>query len=105
MEIQDMTPTEHSSEPDMPPAVVRVREVPAAIDARNALLEAIAQEARAIVDAKHGKASEALYQLAQAYAMLSTTPIPMGTDGASMPAPIQTRAGGHQVGLCLELEP
>ncbi|MFG1798232.1 hypothetical protein [Nocardia sp. NPDC049149] len=105
MEIQDVTPIEPAAESDLSPAVVRVREVPAALDARTALLEAIALEARAIGDAKHGKASEALYQLAQAYSMLSTTPVPLGTDGSSMPAPVQTRAGGHQVGLCLELEP
>lgn len=105
MDIQNLTPDEASTEADQPPAVVRVREVPAALDARNALLESIAQEARNLVDSKQGKAAEALFQLAQAYSMLATTPVPVGTDGATMPVPIQTRAGGHQVGLCLELEP
>jgi multidrug resistance efflux pump len=98
VDIQDVTPAERT-----PPAVIKVREVPAAVEARDALLTAIAQDTRAVVDKQPGQASAALLQLAQAYALLATATVPVATDGTV--APVQGRAGGHQVGLCLELEP
>ncbi|WP_181792833.1 hypothetical protein [Streptomyces sp. WELS2] len=100
MEIRDVT-----SETAGSTGVLKVREVPAAVEAREALLAAIAQEARTVVDKHPGEAAPALVQLAQAYAALSTTSVPVSTDGSSAVAPVQGRASGHQVGLCLELEP
>ncbi|MGR3937426.1 hypothetical protein [Streptomyces sp. BRA346] len=100
MEIRDVTPAEPSSA-----GVIKVREVPAAGEAREALLTAIAQEAKTVVDKYPGGAAAALVQLAQAYAALSTTSVPVASDGSSVLTPVQGRAGGHQVGLCLELEP
>jgi hypothetical protein len=85
--------------------VVKVREVPAAIEAREALLTAIASETRTVMDKQPGRSAAALLQLAQAYAALSTTSVPVTTDGGSALAPVQGRSGGHQVGLCLEVEP
>ncbi|MGB7797606.1 MAG: hypothetical protein WA731_22690 [Pseudonocardiaceae bacterium] len=105
MELQDITPVEISPESGQPPTTVKVREVPAAIEAREALLVAIAQETRTVVDKHPGRASSALVELAQAYALLATTSAPVATDGSSAVVPLQGRAGGHQVGLCLELEP
>jgi hypothetical protein len=87
------------------PTVVKVREVPAAIEAREALLTAIALEARTVVDKQPGHASGALLELTQAYALLATASVPVATDGGSALVPVQGRASGHQVGLCLELEP
>lgn len=100
MEIQNVTPEDPN-----PMAVVKVREVPAAIEAREALLTAIAQEARTVVDKQPGGGAAALFQLAQAYAALSTSSVPVTTDGSSATTPVQGRSSGHQVGLCLELEP
>ncbi|MFF9307076.1 hypothetical protein [Streptomyces sp. NPDC014777] len=97
MEIRDVT----ADEPN-PAGVIKVREVPAAVEAREALLTAIAQEAKTVVDKHPGEAAAAL---AQAYAALSTTSVPITTHGSSATTPVQGRAGGHQVGLCLELEP
>ncbi|MER6945926.1 hypothetical protein ABT294_18025 [Nonomuraea sp. NPDC000554] len=79
--------------------------MPAAIEAREALLVAIAQESRTAVHKQPGKASGALVELAQAYALLASGSVPVTTDGGSVLAPAQARAGGDQVGLCLELEP
>ncbi|MFJ9281414.1 hypothetical protein HS99_0014650 [Kitasatospora aureofaciens] len=93
------------AESGQPPTAVKVREVPAAIEAREALLAAIAQEARTVVDKQPGQASSALVELAQAYNLLATTSVPVTTDGTSALTPVQSRAGGHQVGMCLELEP
>ena len=45
MDVQDITPGETTDT-----AVVKVREVPAAIEAREALLTALAQEARTVTD-------------------------------------------------------
>ena len=73
MELQDLTPVETAAESGQPPTMVKVREVPAAIEAREALLVAIAQETRAVVDKHPGQASSALAELAQAYALLATT--------------------------------
>ncbi|CAL9661719.1 hypothetical protein SUDANB108_07045 [Streptomyces sp. enrichment culture] len=100
MEIRDVTADEPS-----PAGVIKVREVSAAVEAREALLTAIAQEAKAVVDKRPGEAAAALVQLAQAYAALSTTSVPVTTDGSSALTRVQSRAGGHQIGLCLELEP
>lgn len=100
MEIQDVTPAQPIS-----PTVLKLREVPAAIEARDALLTAIAQESRAVVDKQPAQASAALLQLAQAYVLLSNTTVPAGPDGGSALAPVQSRSGGHQIGLCLEFEP
>ncbi|MEU6012544.1 hypothetical protein ABZ826_00360 [Streptomyces sp. NPDC047515] len=88
------------------PAVIRLREVPAAAEARESLLQAIAAEARAVTAKHPGQASGALEELARAYALVTTgvtaQPVPSGVaDGPGL----QARAGGHQVGLCLELEP
>ncbi|MGH4010307.1 MAG: hypothetical protein ACRDTH_19470 [Pseudonocardiaceae bacterium] len=105
MELQDLTPAEIAAESGQPPTVVKVREVPAAIEAREALLVAITQETRTVVDKHPGQASSALVELAQAYALLATTSTPVATTGGSVLVPVQGRAGGHQVGLCLELEP
>lgn len=105
MEIQDVTPTEVPAGSGQPPATVRIREVPAAIEAREALLAAITQETRTVVEKHPGQASAALVQLAQAYALLASGLMPVTTDGGGVLAPVQGRAGGHQVGLCLELEP
>jgi hypothetical protein len=100
MEIRDVTPDEPSAA-----GVIKLREVPAAVEARTALLTAIAREAGTVVENHPGQAAAELVQLAQAYAALSTTSVPVTTDGSSVPTPVQGRAGGHQVGLCLELEP
>ncbi|WP_406719065.1 hypothetical protein OHA53_34905 [Streptomyces althioticus] len=100
MEIRDVTPDEPLST-----GVLKVREVPAAVEARQALLTAIAQEAKTAVDKHPGQAAATLLQLAQAYAALTTTSVPVTTDGSSAVTPVQGRAGGHQVGLCLEMEP
>lgn len=105
MEVQDITPVEISPESGQPPTIVKLREVPAAIEAREAILVAIAQETRTVVDKQPGRASSALVELAQAYALLATTSAPVATDGGSAVVPLQGRSGGHQVGLCLELEP
>lgn len=69
-EVQDITPVEISPESGQPPTMVKLREVPAAIEAREALLVAIAQETRTVVDKQPGWASSALVELAQAYALL-----------------------------------
>ncbi|MBA9043321.1 MULTISPECIES: hypothetical protein [Streptomyces] len=100
MEIRDVTPGKPNTA-----GMIKVREVPAAVEAREALLTAITREAQTVVDKHPGGAAAALVQLAQAYAALSTTGVPVTTDGSSVLTPFQGRAGGHQVGLCLELEP
>ncbi|KAB2587743.1 MULTISPECIES: hypothetical protein [Streptomyces] len=53
------------------PAQVTVTEVPAAVDARDALLRAIGQEAQHVADKSAGQASAALEALARAYALVS----------------------------------
>lgn len=87
------------------PALVRVREVPAAAEARDKLLAAIAAEAQRIGNQPTGKASEALERLARAYALVTAGGTALTTSNEATVVPLQTRAGGHQVGLCLELEP
>lgn len=43
-------------------------------------------------------------ELAQAYALLSTASVPVSTGSNSAVVPVQGKARGHQVGMCLELE-
>ncbi|MEU7140901.1 hypothetical protein ABZ942_15725 [Nocardia sp. NPDC046473] len=105
MEVHDITPDTIPAEIGQSAAVIKVREVPAAVEARRALLEAIAQEARAAVDKEPGNASAALLELTQAYALLASASVPVGTDGGSAELALQGRSGGQKVGLCLELEP
>ena len=115
----------------------------AAMRARDALLNAIAQQAREL-SGQQGQASKALEELSRAYANVLAVPATSGDSGIKVvpiapqvqatggslqvnPASpvqsehpstepealaatenkpqVQTRAGGHQVGLCLELEP
>jgi hypothetical protein len=83
--------------------VIKVREVPAAAEAREKWLQAIATEAHEIMDKRTGQASAALEELAHAYAVVTSAST--AVTPSSEIIPIQTRAGGHQVGLCLELEP
>lgn len=96
-----------------------------AITARDALLRAIAQQAE---QATMNSNPAALEALARAYATIISAPAPAGASctptantiplqldnpskAPETPAPtvgqpqVQTRAGGHQVGLCVELEP
>ncbi|MFI6586090.1 hypothetical protein [Embleya sp. NPDC050493] len=54
------------------PAVIRVAPSPAAADARDALLDAIGKEARVLADTHPGQASQALRELAHAYALVTT---------------------------------
>ncbi|MFD9302233.1 hypothetical protein ACFWCB_06000 [Streptomyces sp. NPDC060048] len=60
------------------PAVIEVTEVPAAADARDALLRAIGAEAQLVADQFPGQASTALGELARAYALVTagTTTVP-----------------------------
>ncbi|MER0484600.1 hypothetical protein ABR737_40815 [Streptomyces sp. Edi2] len=87
------------------PPVITVREVPAAADAREALLKAIAAEAQAVTDQQAGQAAPALETLARAYALLTASATAAAPVGETTTIPLMNRAGGHQVGLCLELEP
>ena len=116
----------------------------AATKARDALLNAIAQQAREVSDKNPGQASKALEELSRAFANVLAVQSPVGTVGTTKAPPaiqvplaggsiagsapvsvqsdnpsevrgtptvsegtpqIQSRAGGHQVGLCIELEP
>jgi hypothetical protein len=76
------------------PATVRVIEVPAVSEARDALLQAIGREAEHVADKSAGQAAAALEQLARAYALV----ISGATPGSSVPGtsvglvPVQTRA-------------
>ncbi|MEZ7129053.1 hypothetical protein ACBR40_27295 [Nonomuraea sp. AD125B] len=106
MTTSEVSPTPVDSAAQQIPAVIKVREVPAAAEAREKLLQAIAAEAQAVTAKSPGQASAALEELARAYALV--------TSGATAVAPaapeattvqFDSRAGGHQVGLCLELEP
>ena len=98
----------------------------AAIKARDALLSAIAQQAQL---ATMNSDPAALEVLARAYATIVSAPVPDGASGTATvhtiplqrdnpseepaevsatsesPPQVQTRAGEHQIGLCLELEP
>ncbi|MEV3987204.1 hypothetical protein [Nonomuraea sp. NPDC049758] len=92
--------------PEQIPAVITVREVPAAAEARDALLKAITAQATAIADGHQGQASTALEELARAYALVTSGATAVVPTGETTTLPLlQSRAGGHQVGLCLELEP
>ncbi len=86
------------------PATITLPEAPAAADARDKLLQAIAAEAEAVTNTHRGQASAALESLARAYALLITGTA-LAPAGELAAIPLTTRAGGHQVGLCLELEP
>ncbi len=87
------------------PAVIRVREVPAAAEAREKLLQAIAAEAEAIMNKSQRQASTALEELARAYALVTSGATAVAPAAETTAVQLQSRAGGHQVGLCLELEP
>ena len=87
------------------PTVIKVREVPAAAEAREKLLQAIAAEAQAITDNSSGQSAAALESLAHAYALVTAGATAVATTNETTTVPLATRAGGHQVGLCLELEP
>ncbi|GAA3107573.1 hypothetical protein [Streptosporangium carneum] len=91
--------------PEQIPAVITVREVPAAAEARDALLKAITAQANAIADGHQGQASTAVEELARAYALVTSGATAVAPTGETTTIPLQSRAGGHQVGLCLELEP
>ncbi|WP_405584207.1 hypothetical protein [Streptomyces sp. NBC_01092] len=83
-----------ATELELIPATRTVGEVPAAADARDALLQAISQEARNVAEKSQGQASTALEQLARAYALVVSgyapeTPVPgTGTE----PVRVQSRA-------------
>ncbi|MFF7890302.1 hypothetical protein ACH40F_58865 [Streptomyces sp. NPDC020794] len=87
------------------PTVIKLREVPAATEAREKLLQAIAAEAEAIMSKSQGQASTALEELARAYALVTSGATAVAPAGEATTVPLHNRAGGHQVGLCLELEP
>ncbi|MFI1577542.1 hypothetical protein [Embleya sp. NPDC020630] len=88
------------------PAVIPLRELPAAAEAREQLLQAIAATARAVTERHAGQASGALVALARAYALVTSgTTAPPTLLGDPENTGVQVRAGGHQVGLCLEPEP
>lgn len=91
--------------PEQIPAVIRVREVPAAAETREKLLQAIAAEAEAIMNKSLGQGSTALEELARAYALVTSGATAVAPAGETTAVGVQSRAGGHQVGLCLELEP
>lgn len=68
-------------------------------EARDSLLRAIAAEARAIEQHPRSAGTDALERLARAFALVTQA------EGAESALPAESRAGGHQVGLGLELEP
>lgn len=78
---------------------MQAQEVSAADTARESLLRAIGREADAVSEKNAGGAATALLELARAYALVASPSPPALTPG------VQTRSSGHQVGLCLELEP
>ncbi|MEV6028031.1 hypothetical protein [Streptomyces sp. NPDC052036] len=104
MPSEEAQPASTDSAMPQIPAVIKVGEVPAAAEAREKLLQAIAAEAEAITDKSQGQASTALEQLARAYALITSGPTAIAPSGEATTVPLTSR-GGHQVGLCLELEP
>ena len=68
------------------------------------MLQAIPAEAQTITDKLAGQCSAALESLARAYALV-TGATAIAPTSETTTFPLATRAGGHQVGLCLELEP
>ncbi|MGH3814014.1 MAG: hypothetical protein ACRDUV_16435 [Pseudonocardiaceae bacterium] len=106
MTAEDVTPAEIGTDAGIQqiPATIRVREIPAAVEAREKLLQAIAAEAQVITDKFTGQSSVALESLARAYALVTGATAVAPTSEITT-LPLATRAGGHQVGLCLELEP
>ncbi|MEU9594210.1 hypothetical protein AB0D84_31450 [Streptomyces sp. NPDC048193] len=87
------------------PVALKVREVPAATEARDSLLSAIAAEAKEVSDRHKGQSSVALESLARAYALVTSGTMVTNAATGGTTAAVQGRSGGHQVGLCLELEP
>jgi len=87
------------------PTTIKLREVPAAVEAREKLLQAIAAEAQKITDKPTEQASHALETLARAYALVTSGSTAAAPASEVVSIPLASRAGGHQVGLCLELEP
>jgi hypothetical protein len=67
-------------------------------------LLAIAAEAQELSDKQRGHASAALKPLARSYALVTSGATAV-TPTNEVTVPIQQRAGGHQVGICLETEP
>lgn len=70
------------------PTVIQLVPVPAAADARDALLAAIGAEARIVAEKSSGQASAALAELARAYALVTT-----GTTAAAAPTAATSRTG------------
>jgi hypothetical protein len=98
MSAEQQTPAQSEAAQQIP-ITLQLQEVPAADTARESLLRAIGREADSVSVKNAGGASTALLELARAYALVVSPSAPALTPG------VQTRAGGHQVGLCLELEP
>ena len=108
MTTEEATPVESGTDAGVQPipTMIKIREVPAAAEAREKLLGAIAAEAQKIIDEPTGQASGVLEGLARAYAIVASgsTAAAPASEVVSVPM-VASRAGGHQVGLCLELEP
>ncbi|MEU8983032.1 hypothetical protein ACFVXA_02415 [Streptomyces sp. NPDC058246] len=83
-----------ATEVELIPATRTVAEVPAAADARDALLQAISQEARNVADKSQGQASTALEQLARAYALVVSGYAPTASipGAGAEPVRLQSRA-------------
>ncbi|MGH3669040.1 MAG: hypothetical protein ACRDSH_00145, partial [Pseudonocardiaceae bacterium] len=73
MTAEEMTSAEIGTETGIQqiPAVIKVREVPTAAEAREKLLQAIAAEAQAITDNASQGSAAALESLARAYALVT----------------------------------
>ncbi|MCM2416660.1 hypothetical protein [Streptomyces sp. RKAG293] len=74
------------------PAVISVAPVPAVADARDALLAAIASEARTVTENNPGQASVALEQLARAFALIAAGAPVAAVGPASAGAPLTGRS-------------
>lgn len=70
-----------------------------AADARDSLLRAIAAEARTLEQHPRSAGTDALERLARAFVLVTRG------EGSESTLPAESRAGGHQVGLGLEIEP
>ncbi|MGW7099680.1 hypothetical protein [Streptomyces sp. NPDC054838] len=69
------------------PLVIPVKVVPAAAEARDALLQAIGKEAEHLAERSQGQASKALEELARAYALVMCDP----TTATAGPAKVNAR--------------
>lgn len=104
---EEATPVESGTDAGVQqiPTMIKLREVPAAAEAREKLLGAIAAEAQTIIDEPTGQASGVLEGLARAYAIVTSGSTAAAPASEVVSIPMASRAGGHQVGLCLEVEP